>query len=286
MSYLKIERINNINLITKIIIYLLLIGVSIILLLPVWWMLITALKPPGEVMRFPPELIPKNVDFSNFSKSLTILPFSIFFKNTLIITLTGVLGQTISASLVAFGFARINFIGRDFLFLVLLSTMMLPGQVTMIPLYILFKELRWLNTFKPLIVPSFFGGGAFSIFLLRQFYMTIPNDLDDAAKIDGCGSFMIYWKILLPLIKPALWVVAIFGFIGRWNDFLGPLIYLQDMRVWTIAQGLSSFTTEYGRTEWNLLTAASTVAVLPCILLFLFAQKYFIEGITITGLKE
>jgi len=269
---------------TKLLAYILLGTASIILLIPIIWMITTALKPLDEVYIFPPTWIPKQILWGNFIEALTFLPFSIYFKNTAIITLLSMLGQLMSSSVVAYGFARLRAKFRDVLFMLVLATMMLPSQVTMIPLFILFKTLGWVDTFKPLIVPNFFGN-AFFIFLLRQFYMTIPTELDDAAKIDGCGYFGIYQRILLPLIKPALATIAIFSFMWGWNDFMGPLIYLNSPEKLTVALGLSRFTGVYGSTAWNLLMAASLVAVLPCIVLFFFAQRYFIQGIVITGLK-
>jgi ABC-type glycerol-3-phosphate transport system permease component len=187
--------------------------------------------------------------------------------------------------MVAFAFARLEFRGREPLFWLVLSTMMLPGQVTMIPVFILFNWLGWVDTLKPLIVPSFLGGGAFYIFLLRQFFTNIPRDLDDAAKIDGCSPFTLYWKIILPLSKPALATVAVFSFVGHWNDFMTPLIYLNSPENQTIAVGLQSFRGQYG-TDLHLLMAASTLALLPVLAIFASAQRYFIQGITFTGMKE
>lgn len=268
----------------KTIVYILLIVSSIIILIPIFWMLSTALKEDSEVYLFPPEWIPKKMYPSNFVRALTFLPFGRYFINTSIITFLSVIGQLISSSLVAFGFARLKARGKDLLFLLVLSTMMIPSQITMIPIFVLFKLLNWVDTFKPLIIPNFFGG-AFFIFLLRQFYMTIPIELDDAAKIDGCSYFGIYTRIILPLTKPALATVAIFTFMWNWNDFMGPLIYLNSREKLTLSLALSRFTGMYGMTAWNLLMAASIVVALPCFILFFFAQKYFIQGIVITGLK-
>jgi len=268
----------------KTIVYILLIVSSIIILIPIFWMLSTALKEDSEVYLFPPEWIPQKMYPSNFIRALTFLPFGRYFINTSIITFLSVVGQLISSSLVAFGFARLKARGKDLLFLLVLSTMMIPSQITMIPIFVLFKLLNWVDTFKPLIIPNFFGG-AFFIFLLRQFYMTIPIELDDAAKIDGCSYFGIYARIILPLTKPALATVAIFTFMWNWNDFMGPLIYLNSREKLTLSLALSRFTGMYGMTAWNLLMAASIVVALPCFILFFFAQKYFIQGIVITGLK-
>ncbi|MBP7793043.1 MAG: ABC transporter permease subunit [Candidatus Goldbacteria bacterium] len=210
--------------------------------------------------------------------------FNRYLLNTIIITVFGLLGVLLSSTLVAYAFARFRFPGRDVLFMIMISTMMIPVQVTMIPMFILFKYLGWIDTFAPLIVPTFFGGGAFNIFLMRQFFMTIPYELDDAAKIDGCNYFQIFSIILLPLVKPALATVAIFGFVYNWNDFLNPLIYLNSTSNYTLALGLQTFTTMYG-TEYNLMMAASTIVLLPILIVFFFGQRYFIEGVATSGLK-
>lgn len=210
--------------------------------------------------------------------------FNKYLLNTIIITVLGIIGVILSSTFVAYGFARFRFPGRDTLFLVMMSTMMIPMQVTMIPTFILFKYVGWIDTFLPLIVPTFFGGGAFNIFLMRQFFMTIPYELDDAAKIDGCNYFQIFYIILLPLVKPALATVAIFGFVYNWNDFLNPLIYLNSSSNYTLALGLQTFTTMYG-TDYNLMMAASTIVLLPILIVFFFGQRYFIEGVATSGLK-
>jgi multiple sugar transport system permease protein len=268
----------------KIITYVILIAISIVILIPVMWMLSTGLKEDSEVFRFPPQWIPEVMCWGNFRRALTFLPFSIYFRNTATITSLAMLGSLLSSSIVAYGFARFRGRGRDLLFALLLSTMMIPSQVTMIPTFVLFRKLDWVDTLKPLIVPAFFGN-AFFIFLLRQFYMSIPMELDDAAKIDGCSYFGIYSKIMLPLTKPALATVAIFSFMWNWNDFMAPLIYLNSNEKLTLSIALSRFTGMYGMTAWNLLMCASIVVALPCLLLFFFAQKYFIQGIVVTGLK-
>lgn len=264
--------------------YLIISAGSIIFLIPFLWMLSTSLKTNAAVFRFPPEWVPDPIKWSNYIEALTVQPFHIYFKNTIFITIIAMIGEIFTASLVAYGFARFDFKGRDILFMVLLSTMMLPGQVTMIPVFILFRHLGWINTFKPLTIPAFFGGGALYIFLLRQFFMTIPRELDDAAKIDGCNPFQIYYKIILPLAKPALSVIAIFSFQGHWNDFMGPLIYLNDSSKFTISLGLAMFQGMF-KTEWELLMAASIVALMPVLILFFTFQKQFIEGINLTGIK-
>jgi len=264
--------------------YILLILLSMIILIPVFWMLSTALKSDSEVFLFPPVWIPAKLHWNNFKRALTFLPFVRYFLNTSTITFLAMVGQFLSSPLVAYAFARLRARGKDALFILLLSTMMLPTQVTMIPTFILFKELGWVDTFAPLILPNFFGS-AYFIFLLRQFFSTISPELSDAATIDGCGYFGIFTRIILPLSKPALATMAIFTFMWNWNDFMSPLIYLSSTEKWTLTLGLSRFRGMYGMTAWNLLMAASLVTLLPCITLFFFAQRYFIQGIVITGVK-
>ncbi len=222
---------------------------------------------------------------SNLRQSLTMLPFRQFLWNTLIIVFFSVLGGTLSAALCGYGFARVRFRGREPLFIILLATMMIPGQVTMIPVYILFKELRWIDTFLPLIVPAWFGGGAFSIFLLRQFFRQIPYEMEEAAKIDGCSPLATWWRIVLPLSFPALATVSIFSFMGAWNDYMGPLIYINDTSKYTLALGLSLFKGQYGVDTPHLMMAATLVVLLPVLILFFFAQKHFIQGIVVSGVK-
>jgi multiple sugar transport system permease protein len=267
--------------------YMLLISLSVVMATPFLWMVSTALKPYAQVFTFPPEWFPRPYVWRNFIDSLTLLghPVHLYAWNTTVITVLGVVGVLISSSIVAFGFARLEFPGRNVLFIVLLSTMMLPPAVVMVPKFILFRELGWLDTFKPLIVPYWFGA-PFHIFLLRQFFLTIPKDLDDAARVDGASSWQIYWHIILPLSRPALATVAIFAFIYHWNDLLEPLIYLSSQSNWTLALYLSSFQGYIDQApKWNLMMAASTVLVTPVLILFFFTQRLFIGGITVTGLK-
>jgi len=264
--------------------YIIIAFLSLIILFPVFWMLSTALKENSEVFLFPPRWIPSVLLWDNFPKALTFLPFGRYLLNTSVITFGALLGQLLSSPLVAFAFARLRARASTPLFILVLATMMLPWQVTMIPMFLLFKNLDLVDTFVPLILPNFFGG-AFFIFLLRQFFLTISPELADAAKIDGAGYFQIFSRIYLPLSKPALATVAIFTFMSNWNDFMGPLVYLSSNEKWTLTLGLSRFTGMYGLTAWNLLMAASLVTVAPCILLFFFAQRYFIQGIVITGVK-
>ena len=267
---------------------ILLVG-SFSMLFPLYWMISTSLKPQHEVFLLPPTWFPSDFQWIHYRQAFVdYFSFAQYGTNTMIITLGVLVGRLLSASLVAFGFARIRFIGRDVIFILVLSTMMVPGQVTIIPLYILFKDLGWLNTFYPLIVPSWFGGGAFFIFLLRQFILTINPELDDAARIDGCGWLGIYGRITMPLIKPALAAVAIFSFLGTWNDFFGPLIFLRSRDMLTLAVGLHFMATAASssvRPNLPHLMAGSTMILIPPLLVFFFAQRYFIQGVTFSGIK-
>jgi len=265
--------------------YTILMILSGVSLLPIVWMLTTSLKEPKAIWIYPPQWFPKPIVWRNYVEAMTFLPFGRYFANTIFIAVTGIIGSLLSASLAGFALARLRAPFKEVLFVLILSPMFLPPQVTMIPLFILYKILGWLDSWKPLIVPAFFGGGAFNIFLLRQFFSTIPLELDQAARIDGCSNFGILWRIIIPLSKPALATVAIFGFISRWNAFLYPLIYINSDDKMTVALGLSRFQGAYGTTVWHLLMAASLVAVMPCILVFFFAQEYFVQGIQMTGMK-
>jgi multiple sugar transport system permease protein len=264
-------------------VHALLLGGAALMLLPLGWMLSTSLKEAGDVFLYPPAWVPNPVRWANYRDIFTTVPFARFFLNTVVITMLDVVGKTLSCSLVAFSFARLRWRGRDALFLVMLATLMLPQHVTLIPQFILYKQLGLVDTFVPLVLPNFLGG-PFLTFLMRQFFMGVPTELDDAARIDGASTFQIYWRILLPLARPALAAVAIFTFNASWNDFLGPLIYLHSRDNYTVALGLRSFQQEHG-TDWNLLMAASLVAMVPVLAIFFAAQKYFIQGIVFTGVK-
>jgi multiple sugar transport system permease protein len=257
---------------------------ALVMSLPFYWLVSSSLKIPAKIWLFPPQWIPDPVRWQNYTEALTASPFHLYLYNTMVIVVVGGLGVLLTSSLAAYGFARLRFRGRDVMFTILLATMMLPWAVTMIPRYILFKNLGWLDTPLPLIVPDWFGGGAFYIFLLRQFFRTIPRDFTDAARIDGAGEFGIYWRVVLPLIKPALTAVAIFTFLSHWNDFMGPLIYLTSPGKYTISLGLASFRGLY-TTQWHYLMAASTATILPVLILFFAAQRYFIQGIVLSGIK-
>jgi multiple sugar transport system permease protein len=221
--------------------------------------------------------------FSNYTRGLVFIPFFKQLRNTLVICLLCVIGSVLSCSLVAYGLSRIDWKGRDYLFILVLSTMMLPPQVTMIPIFSIFVKLGWIDTFLPLVVPSFLGN-AFFIFLLRQFFLTIPKDLSEAATLDGCSEFITYLRVILPLSKPALAMVGLWAFMGSWNDFMGPLIYLMDESRYTLSLGLQMFLNQYG-SEYGMLMAVSTVVTVPIIILFFFTQRTFIQGITLTGMK-
>ncbi len=258
---------------------------AVVILIPFFWMLSTALKPANQTYIFPPVWIPSPPQFQNFREVLDLVPFLAYACNTFIIVFSVMAGTILSCSFSAYGFARLRAPGRDLIFLGLLATMMLPSTVTLVPTYLGFNKLGWINTFKPLIVPAFFGN-AYFIFLLRQFYRTIPRELEDAAKMDGASYYRIWWSIMLPLTTPALATVALFTFIWTYNDFFGPLIYLTDESKWTIAVALSQFqgSPRIGP-QMHLLMAATTLAIIPPIALFLLAQRYFVRGIVMTGLK-
>lgn len=263
--------------------FLLLLAVALLFVTPLVWMLSSSLKPEYQVFETPPRLIPDPVRWQNYVDALTYVPFRRYTINTAIITLFVIIGHVLSCTLVAYGFARLRAPGRDALFVLVLATMMLPYPVTMVPLYMLFNQLGWVNTFLPLIVPAFFGS-PFFIFLLRQFFLTVPRSLEDAARLDGANLAQILWRIMLPLSMPAVATVAIFTFQFTWNDFLPPLIYLHDQRLYTVALGLNFFRSSY-QVQWSYLMAASLVTMLPVIVVFFLAQRLFIEGISLSGIK-
>jgi multiple sugar transport system permease protein len=261
---------------------LLLFGAMFIV--PFLWIVSTSLKGNEDIFTVPPRWIPTDLRWDNYATIFDRMPFLVYMRNSLFVTILTMVGVVGSSSIVAYAFACLRWPGRTVLFYVLLATMMLPMQVTMIPVFVIFKELGWLNTYNPLIVPAFFGGGAFNIFLLRQFFLGVPRDIADAARIDGCSEFRIYWNIMLPLAKPALATVGILTFMFSWNDFLGPLIYLSDKMKGTLALGLTMFVGQY-QTEWALLMAATVLMMLPMLVLFFVFQKYFIRGFMMSGIK-
>jgi ABC-type glycerol-3-phosphate transport system permease component len=262
---------------------LLILGV-ILMLIPLAWTISTSLKSPAEVFLFPPTWIPEEVKWSNYVEAVNAIPFFQYLWNTVYITSLSIIGKVASVMLVAFAFARLRWWGRNFMFLLMLATMMLPPHITLIPQFILFKEINWLNTYLPLIIPNFFGG-PWLTFLVRQYLLTIPRDLDDAARMDGCSDWGVFSRIILPLAKPAVIIVVIFVFNSTWNEFLTPLIYLQSQEKYTLALGLRMFQGE-SATNWHLLMAASVLSMLPVVILFFSAQKYFMQGIVFTGVKQ
>ena len=261
------------------VIHLLLVTGSLIFVFPMLWMLSTSLKPIEQTMVFPPEWFPKPIRWSNYIDAVNYIPFFMYTVNTLIICVLGVIGAVMSNAVVAYSFARLQWPGRDVLFGFTLATMMIPFPVVMVPLYSVFRELGWIGTLLPLWVPMFFAN-AFYIFLLRQFFLRITKDLAEAAQIEGASEFRIFWTIYLPLAKPALAVVALFTFINSWNDFLGPLLYLTEQSTFTLSLGLQFYQSQHGGTQWHLLMAASTLVVLPVVLLFFFTQRSFLRGLT------
>ena len=267
--------------ISQTIVTIILILGSLLILSPVWWMFATSVKSMGEIMQFPPTFIPKEWHFKNYIETWKAAPFTRYLFNTLLITLCVVIGNVLSNSFIAYGFAKIRFKGRNVLFAVVLATMMIPGFVTMIPHYVMYSKIGWLNTYLPLILPSFFGS-AFNIFLIRQFYLGVPNELIEAAKIDGASHVYIWSRIMIPLAKPAIATVAIFSFNGAWNDFLGPLLYINDDTLYTLQLGLQVFKGQLD-TQWNYLMAGSLLVLLPVIIIFFIFQKYFIEGMNLTA---
>jgi len=271
------------------IVYALLIGLSILFTFPFVWTVLTAFKAPYEIFMFPPKLFPSEFLWSNFVVVWQRAPFFTFLINTLIVAGLSIVGDIVTASLVAYGFARFRFPGRSILFLLVLSVLILPEEVTIIAQFMIYRWMGWLDTLKPLILPAFLGGGAFNIFLLRQFFMTIPRDLDEAAMMDGAGTFRILWQIMIPLSKPAIATVAIFSFLFHWNDFFRPLIFLNTTEKFTLSLGLRFFQTSVeqgGEPLVQLLMAASVMMTIPVIVLFFSLQRYFIEGITMSGIKR
>ena len=263
--------------------YLILTLVAIALALPLVWLVSTSLKAGAQIFIMPPQWIPDPFVWQNYPDAFRAVPFHKYFWNTIQVVFFATTGTIFTASLAAFAFARLRFPARGFIFGLVLSTIMLPAIVTLIPTFIVFRYLGWINTLLPLTVPFWLGGGAFNIFLFRQFFMTIPYDLDEAARIDGANNLRIYWNIVIPLSKPVIAAIAVFAFIHHWNDFFTPLIYLQDNDKWTMAIGLQGFKDLYS-TSWNLMMAASTAMILPLLILFFFTQRYFVGGIHMSGI--
>jgi multiple sugar transport system permease protein len=272
----------------RIILYLVTAALTLMFIFPFVWTVSSSLKTAYEVVGYPPSLIPQVIQWDNYYQAWTSIQFDVFFKNSLIVVVLTVLGGTSSAFIVAYGFARFRFPGRNAVFGLCLATLVLPPEVTIIPLFLTFKQVHWLDTLKPLIVPSFFGGGAFAIFLLRQFILTLPFELDEAAMIDGASRLRVLFSVIAPNAKPALATVALFTFISHWNDFFGPLIFLNSPENFTLPLGLYSLKTyagDPGEPKDQLLMAGSVIATLPIVVVFFAAQRYFIQGIVTTGMK-
>lgn len=274
----------NRRLLGRLLVWAALCGGALLMVIPFIWMVSTSLKVESQIWLIPPKWIPDPIRWENYTEALTILPFGQYAFNTALVTVLTTVGVVLSSSLCAYGFARIQFPGRDLIFMIILSSIMIPYAVLLLPQYVMFRELGWLDSYLPLWVPPWFGGGAFNIFLLRQFFRTIPGELSDAARIDGASELGIYWRVIMPLAGPALATVAIFTVLNTWNDFLGPLVYISSQDKFTLALGLAQFRGLYA-TQWQYLMAASTVVIVPTLILFLLAQRYFVQGIVMTGLK-
>lgn len=275
---------NTIRAVTSAVWYCILVLGALICMTPLYWLVRSSLMDLAQIFRLPPIWIPNPVIWGNYKEALTILPFWRYFLNTLIITSVNVAGALIAGSFCAFGFSRIKFKGQSLIFGCVISSMMLPYAVTLIPTFIGWRIIGAYGTFFPLTVPVWFGGGAFNIFLLRQFFKSIPKDLDEATIVDGGGYLRIWWQIVIPLSTPAMIVVGLFTFLNSWNDFMGPLVYMDSEKKYTLALGLQLFKGMYNA-QWHLTMAASTVVLVPALAVFLIGQKYFVEGITMSGLK-
>ena len=279
------------GLIRLFIVYSMLILLATLFLIPFYWMVNTALKPTEQIFNIPPTWFPHPIQWSNFPEALTATyesspPVYRYAINTVVITLNGVIATLLSSAMVAYAFARLDFPGKNVLFLGILSTLMIPFAVVMVPQFIIWKNLNWLDTLWPLMIPHWFAS-AWNIFLLRQFFMSIPQEYDEAALMDGASRWAIFWRIILPLAKPALAAVGVFAFVFFWNDFLGPLIILSTPKNFTLTIFLANFTIAYARsTAWNLYMAAALTIILPCLVLFFFSQNAFLKGITITDFKR
>jgi multiple sugar transport system permease protein len=277
----------------KVTVFATLLVLSIPFLAPLFWLASTALKTPDQIYLFPPRWIPNPMRWENFIEGWTAAPFTLFLRNTMITTFIPMLGEVFVSAMAAYSFSRVRWPGRDKVFFLCLATMLMPSVATFIPVFLLFRTLGWVNTFLPLVVPAFFGV-PFYIFMLRQFMLTMPRELDEAARVDGANTIQIFTRITLPLIRPALATVAIFSFMAHWNDFFGPVIYLQRMELKTLTLGLATFESMMSGTGGNfgllssrlhLLMAVSLLICLPCILVFLLFQRYFVRDVLMSGLK-
>jgi len=258
-------------------------ALSLVFMIPLFWMMSTSLKARWEIMAWPPQWIPEVMHWENYAEAFAKYPLGRFMLNSAFLVVINIIGQMLSVPLVAYGFARLRFPGKATLFLVVLATMMMPGHIKLIPLYAIYSKLGWLNTYWPLIVPAFFGS-PFFIFLLVQYMRTLPRDLDDAARIDGAGTWGILYRVVLPLCKPPLTIIFVYTFLWTWNEFMHPLIFLNSFELYPIQVGLAFFRGRYG-VEWNLFMAATLVSILPILVLYFFTQKQLIGGIASVGLK-
>jgi multiple sugar transport system permease protein len=267
----------------RVLVHVVLLALVVVSILPLVYMISTSLKPDGSEFEFPIRWIPSQVAWENYPRSFTSVKTLTFLRNTMLVSVFSLMGELLTASLAAYAFARLRFPGRDVLFMLMLSTLMLPYIVTLIPLFVLFRNLGWINTLLRLIVPAYFGGHPLFIFLLRQTYLGLPRELDDAAKIDGAGFFRTWWSVLLPLTGPALATVTILSLVFHWNDFVAPLVYLNSQDNFTLALGVRLFRDQY-RTYFNEMMAYSTMMSVPILLVFFIFQKHFVRGITMSGL--
>lgn len=267
----------------KVFLYILIWGLCVLYLLPFLWVLSSSLKSSSEIFSFPPKWIPDPIRWDNYPRALKMFPFHRYFFNSVVVAGGSILGGILSATLVGYAFAKYNFKLKNFWFIVLLSTMMIPFQAKMIPMFLIFRRLGMIDTYWPLLLPEFFGS-PWLVFLSRQFFMTIPDEISDAGRVDGCSEFRIYWNLILPLTKPLLAAIAIFEFMFAWKDFIRPLIYLNSQKLYTVAVALQLYSGSQ-QTEWSLQMAATAAVILPALLLFFFAQRYFIKGITMSGMK-
>jgi multiple sugar transport system permease protein len=269
---------------SKALLYLVLTAGEALCFLPVFWLVRSSVMTLGDIFKFPPILWPGRIRWQNFAEAMQASPFLLYFRNTMIVVIPNVAGALLTASMSAYGLGRFRFPLRNFWFALVLGAIILPPAVVLIPQFLLWSRLHMVNTFLPLVVPVWFGGGAFNVFLLRQFFLTIPKDFDNAARIDGASYWRVYWQIMVPFIQPALLAVGLFQFLFNWNDFFTPLIYLSSKSTYTLAIGLRFFVGSYS-TMWNSLMAASLIVIVPPVVVFLIGQRYFIEGVTLTGIK-
>ena len=291
MSELSVRRsgtlgISATRILTHTVLYLILTIGAIAATIPMLWTLSSSLKDTAHIFTLRVQWLPDPIMWRNYVDLFERLPFMRFIGNTLIIVVSNVIAAVLTGSLVAYAFARLRAPGKNFLFLVVISTMLLPSQVTLIPRYIIFNKLNMIDTYWPLVIPGWLGGGAFEIFLFRQFFLTLPVELDDAARIDGCSTLRIYWSIVMPLSKPVIATIAIFNFIWAWSDFFGALIYLNSMEKFTLPLGLATLqrSAEWS-TRWELVMAGAVISLIPMLVIFFLGQKYFVQGISLTGVK-